>query len=161
VLAKREWRPLSWKAEAGMISMSESLASEKSSLKVPGIGLEDEGSALKTEGLLFCIEAYALNPCGELEVASCFMLDIIDRGSDLIEPCPDGFEEGFQGRFLPKEDPGCIIEDKAKNEFAGCGRTPNIRSKADGPEFAAEFVLENTFVWFWMLRAKSASSLSR
>jgi hypothetical protein len=144
-----------------MISMSESLASEESSLKEPGMGLEDEGSALKTEGLLFCIEAYALKPCGELEGSSCLKPEIMGRGSGLTEAWPNDFEEGFQGRFLLEEDPACVVEDEAENELVGCGRTPDIRSKADGPEFVAELVLENPFVWFCMLRAKSASSFSR
>jgi hypothetical protein len=68
-----------------MISTSESLALEESSLKEPGMVLEDEGSALKIEGLLFCIEAYALNPCGELEGGSCLKLEVIDLGSELTE----------------------------------------------------------------------------
>jgi hypothetical protein len=144
-----------------MISMSESLALEESSLKEPGMGLEDEGSALKTEGLLFCIEAYALKPCGELEGSSCLKPEFMDLGSDLIEVWANGFEEGFQGRVLPEEDPACVVEDEAEYELVGCGRTPDIRSKADGPGFAAEAVLENPFLWLCMLRAKSASSFSR
>jgi hypothetical protein len=143
-----------------MISMSESLPLEESSLKEPGMGLEDEGSALKTERLLFCIEAYAPKPCTELEGGSCLKLEAMVRASVLTEAWPNGFEEGFQGRVLP-EDPACVFEDEAENELVGRGRTPDIRSKADGPEFLAELVLETPFVWFCILRAKSASSFSR
>jgi hypothetical protein len=126
-----------------MISMSESLALDESSLKEPGMGLEDEGSALKTEGLLPCIEAYALKPCGELEESSCLTLDFMDRTSDLTKL---RLKEGFQGRVLPEENPACVDEAEAENELVGRGRAPDIRSKADGPEFPAELVLENPFV---------------
>lgn len=125
------WRPLSWKAVEGIISISESLAADESSRKdpgnAPGIDLDEEASDL-TVGRLVCMLAYGVKPAA-MAGGSCLMPEVIERGSALM--AASALISVFHGSvLLPEEDAAKELVVDSLPKVEGGGRMPDIRLKA-------------------------------